>query len=125
MPSAERGRAGEEYAAGVLAGMGYRILGRNVRSRYGEVDIVAEKGGVLCFVEVKTRRRGAQVSGAAAVGTAKQRKILKTALTYLQENPGNDRQPRFDLFVVETDGRGAVLGHDHLEGAFDGEAYGE
>lgn len=117
------GRAGEQYAAEWLEHEGYRVIDRNVHSRYGEVDLIAVKGGTICFVEVKTRRQGAMVSGQLAVSTAKQRRIISTALLYLQEHPAQNRQPRFDLITVETDARGTILSHEHLEGAYDGQAY--
>ena len=49
----ERGRLGEEYAARLLEREGYRILSRNFRTRYGEIDLIAQKGEILAFVEVK------------------------------------------------------------------------
>lgn len=118
-----KGSRGEDYAAGVLEGEGWRILARNAHSRYGEVDLIAERGGVVAFVEVKTRRRGALVTGAQSVTRAKRQKIIRTALLWLQQRPEVDGQPRFDLFSVETDSRGNILGGDHMEGAFDGEGY--
>lgn len=121
--SASSGASGEDYAARLLAAGGYTILARNVHSRWGEVDIIAKTRDVLCFVEVKARRRNPVVTGAEAVSRTKQRKILRTALLYMQEHPELDLQPRFDVFTVETDGRGGILSHEHLEGAFDGEAY--
>lgn len=121
--SEPRGRAGESYAAAVMQKAGYTVLAKNFHSRWGEVDIIARKGDIIAFVEVKTRRKNTLVPGVAAVGTAKQRKLLRTALFYLQQNPQYDLQPRFDVFSVETDGRGVILSHDILEGAFDGEAY--
>lgn len=121
--SSSKGSAGESYAARLLEQDGYIILGRNVHSRWGEVDIIAKKKEVLCFVEVKARRCGARVSGIEAVSIAKQRKILQTALLYMQNHPELDLQPRFDVFTIETDSRGKILSHEHLKGAFDGEAY--
>lgn len=121
--SASSGAAGESYAAAVLEKDGYSILARNVHSRFGEVDIVARKKDVLCFVEVKTRRQNPLVSGAEAVSAAKQQKILRTAVLYMQQHPELDLQPRFDVFTIETGRDGHILAHEHLEGAFDGGAY--
>lgn len=117
-----RGKAGEDFAAGELIRRGYSILARNFHSRYGEIDIIAVKGGVICFVEVKTRRRNAMVGAEESITAAKQKRIIKTALTYIQET-GCRLQPRFDLFGVTTGGDGAVAGYDHMKGAFDGTAY--
>lgn len=121
--SEPRGRAGEEYAAAIMQGTGYTVLARNFHSRWGEVDIIARKGSIIAFVEVKTRRWAAMVTGAEAVGKTKRRKILRTALLFLQRHPQYDLQPRFDVFTIETDGHGNILSHDILEGAFDGEEY--
>lgn len=120
-PDSSKGRAGEEFAARTLEKLGYRILARNVHSPYGEIDLVAQRDDVICFVEVKTRREGAMVSGAQAVGKVKQIRIIKTALVYLQEHPSG-LQPRFDVFSVVTRG-GKAAGYDYITGAFDSEAY--
>lgn len=122
MPAA-KGARGEDFAAERLTALGYRVVDRNYHSRYGEVDIIAVKGDVICFVEVKTRRGDAMVSGAQAVSRSKQRKIITTALQYLQRHPEYDLQPRFDVFSVVTAGEGKAPEYDYLMGAFDGEAY--
>lgn len=116
-----RGAAGEEYAAGILSGLGYRILARNFSSRYGEIDVIAEKGEVIAFIEVKTRRSGSMVSGLEAVTKSKQRKIIVTAMWYMKTH-ALDLQPRFDVFCAET-WNGVIISHDYLEGAFDSGAY--
>ena len=56
--SYRRGRQGEDYAAHWLGEQGYQIRQRNVRVAYGELDLIAEKDGILYFVEVKTRQNG-------------------------------------------------------------------
>lgn len=122
MKANPKGAAGEEYAAGVLADLGYEIKARNFRSRYGEVDIIAQKDGVIAFVEVKSRRAGSAVSGFEAVTRGKQRKIIATAMWYLKARRC-DLQPRFDVFSAVISG-GGIVSHDYLEGAFDVGAYG-
>lgn len=117
------GAAGENHACRYLERLGYAILARNWHSRYGEVDIIAAKGDALCFVEVKARREGSMVSGEAAVGKAKQRKIIMTALHYIKSNAAEQLQPRFDVCVVTMGKGGAVSGCELLEAAFDGSAY--
>lgn len=117
-----KGRAGEEFAAEILTEQGYKIEAVNFFSPYGEVDIIASRGGSLCFVEVKTRRKNPMVSGAQSVTRSKQRKIIKTALAYMQEK-GWELQPRFDVFSVTTDENGTVTGWDHIKEAFNGDAY--
>jgi len=113
---------GERYAVRLLEEKGYRVLERNFHSRYGEVDLIISDGQYICFVEVKTRRQGSMVGGFTAVTMSKQRKIIATALLYLQQNP-SDLQPRFDVLSILVGKPGEVLAHDYLTGAFDCEAY--
>lgn len=117
------GRMGEDYAAAVLADMGYEILARGYHSRFGEVDVIACKDDAICFVEVKTRKRGSMVGGFEAVTRSKQRKIIATALLYMQQHQIS-LQPRFDVMHVVVE-NGAAAAHEYLTGAFDGEAYTE
>ena len=117
-PKSETGSAGEEYTERLLIECGMRILARNFHSRYGEIDIIAADDEYICFVEVKTRRRGSMVSGEESVTLSKQRKIVKTALCWLDEHE-SELQPRFDVCVVHTDKLGKIYLHDYYEGAFD------
>jgi putative endonuclease len=115
------GQPGEDYAAKALEDSGYRILRRNFSCRFGEIDIIAAKGDIIAFVEVKTRRPGGMVSGVEAVTPAKQRRIVAAAMIWMKIT-ACDLQPRFDIIsVVAQDGM--FYGHDCLEGAFDTEAY--
>lgn len=114
------GRAGEAFAAACLAKEGYTILARNYRCRYGEMDLVAAREGILAFVEVKTRRQGALVAAEEAVTPQKRRRLARTAACYLQQTQ-DTRQPRFDLFIVYTAGGARFLAtrYEHLEGVFE------
>lgn len=114
------GRAGEDYAAGWLTRQGYRILARNWRSHWGEVDIIAQKGETVAFVEVKARRPGAMVSPLAAVDARKRRRLLMTARAWLAMT-GSPLQPRMDLAAVtmeQVGGRELISGFDYYESAF-------
>ena len=84
------GAAGERLAAERLRAAGYVILAMNYRCVLGEVDIIAEEGGDMVFVEVKTRRGVAYGLPEEAVTPAKQRKLIAAAQTYLEaaETPG-------------------------------------
>jgi putative endonuclease len=110
-------RAGEEAAARHLAARGWRIVARNVRlGRAGEIDLVAERNGVLAFVEVKTRRGGRFGSPAEAVTPAKRARIRALALAWLQREAPRARALRFDVVEVRAGaGRATVT---HLEAAF-------
>jgi len=112
---------GEDLAARVLEESGYVIIARNVHTIHGEVDIIAQGEGYICFVEVRTRRKGSMVSPLQSITPAKQQKILKTALTYLRDHP-TELQPRFDLFCVLTNG-GVVDCYEHIKGGFDADGY--
>src|SRR5262245_31114000 len=88
LPERPGGRRGvghdwERDAERALVAEHYRIVERNYRTRDGEIDLIAEDGGVLCFVEVKGRRSGAFGSPAEAVTLEKQRRIARAAEVYL------------------------------------------
>lgn len=89
MKKSETGVLGETYAAAYLEVKGCRILERNFHSRFGEIDIIAETGNYLCFVEVKTRGPRAIAEPAEFVTPAKQRKIRLTADYYLVTAAGD------------------------------------
>ena len=84
------GQWGEERVCRYLEERNYRILDRNFRCRGGELDIVAEQGATLCFIEVKCRRSLKLGLPAESVSTAKQRKIKHAALFYLKCHPGSE-----------------------------------
>lgn len=95
------GATGENFAANYLCSHGCEILQRNFHSRFGEIDIIARDAEYLAFVEVKTREESSMVGPLEAVTAAKQRRIIRTALSYLQKYPQN-LQPRFDVAAVTT-----------------------
>ncbi len=94
------GKKGEELAAAHLTEAGYRIIERNYRCFFGEIDIVAEEGETLVFVEVKSRRSDAYGAPQLAVGREKQNKISRIALHYLSERHQRHRPARFDVVAV-------------------------
>jgi len=91
------GAAGETRAAELLARRGYRIVDRNVRVGGVEVDLIARRGRLVVFVEVKTRRSTAFGSPALAVDEAKQARLVRAAAAWLAEHPGRVRRLRFDV----------------------------
>lgn len=116
------GDLGEDYACDVLQSLGYELLERNFRSRFGEVDIIARKERYLCFVEVKTRSQNAMGRPAAAVTAGKQRKILLTAEYYITLHQRviqrGDLQPRFDCMEVFADAEGNPAAYEFIKNAF-------
>ncbi len=104
MNNRETGSRYELLAAAYLEQQGFRILERNYHCRGGEIDLIAEEGDVLCFVEVKYRSgRGAGLAE-EAVTRAKQAKLTRTARYYLMERrlPA-DGLYRFDVVAVNGD----------------------
>lgn len=96
------GQINEQYAAAYLEKLGYAVLGRNFRAAEGELDIIAEKGGVVYFVEVKARKAGAQVSPYEAVTADKQRRLLSAAAAWLAKYRSADTPCSFLLAAIET-----------------------
>lgn len=94
------GNAGEAVAEDLLRSEGYRIIERNFRTAFGEIDLIAEEDGILCFVEVKTRRSNAFGGAAAAVTPRKQRKIAMVAAGYAGRNFPQGKTCRFDVVAV-------------------------
>ncbi len=112
------GDKGEDFAVSYFQKRGYTIIKRNYHSRYGEVDIIAQQGEFLAFVEVKTRKSNSSVAPAQAVDFQKQKKLCLTAMKYLSENE-SEFQPRFDVFEVwQNEGR--IYKFNHIENAFEG-----
>ena len=111
------GQVSESSAERHLRRKGYRIVDRNVRFAFGELDLVAERGGVLVFIEVKARRTGAHGGAPYAVGPAKQSRLVRLAAQYLA---GRRDQPacRFDVMLC-TGGEGAPERIEHIENAFE------
>ena len=94
-----RGRMGEAITAEYLRRRGYRLLGTNYRSRFGEIDLIAARRGIVAFVEVKLRANAGFAAALEQVGSAKQERIRKTALLWIAEH-GEELQPRFDVCEV-------------------------
>jgi putative endonuclease len=102
-PHLERGRRGEELAAGWYAANGYRIVARNWRCPLGELDVVARRGQLIVVCEVKSRRSEAFGPAAAAVGADKQRRLRRLAAAWLAVNGVHGVEVRFDVAAVTGD----------------------
>lgn len=113
---------GEKIALDYLRCRGYIIHGHNFASRFGEIDIVAESDGFLCFIEVKTRGENSLFTGLEAVTSAKQQRIIKTAEYFLIQNKAllqfRGLQPRFDCIEIYVDLGNKPIKINHLKNAF-------
>ena len=95
------GRWGEKQAAGYLHQKGYRLLAAGYRCRMGEIDLIAQKGRELAFVEVKLRRNARFAEPREQVTAAKQRRILLAARHFLAQHPEyGEHYCRFDVAEV-------------------------
>jgi len=112
------GIRGEEEAARFLARCGYAILDKNVRTRAGEIDLVAKEGKTLVFVEVKTRKDLAGDPPQAAVNTRKQNRLGKLAHGYLKLRRLREMPCRFDVVAVIVNEEGGVKAIRHIPNAF-------
>ena len=111
------GNFGERVAKAHLQANSYRILATNFRVREGEVDIVAQQGDVVVFVEVKTRRGEAMGSAVEAVSARKARRLLQVAEAFDQQHPELPPGRRIDLIAIDLDAGGRVVSLQHIENA--------
>ena len=113
----QSGKAGEEHIARWLESQGYEILARNFHSRYGEIDIVAQRPPYIAFVEVKARVENSLVSplrghhAPEAAENHRHRPRSTCASTPAGCSPGSTRRR-------STCRRAAVVGQEYLENAF-------
>jgi putative endonuclease len=112
------GQEGEAEAERYLRRKGYRIVARNVRSSLGELDLVAEDGHVLVFIEVKARRTGRFGGAIHAVHRQKQHKLVRLAAQFLAQRHWMDRSCRFDVVLLEAT-ETAALRVEHIQNAFE------
>lgn len=116
-PRGARGRAAEAAAVDLLAGMGFRILARNVRLAGAEIDVVAEEGGEIVFVEVRSRSSVRLGGPLETIGAVKRGRIARAAQAYLARLGRSASPARFDVIGVEwRDGRASCT---HVRGAFE------
>ena len=99
-----RGGPDEALAAAFLERQGLKILERNYRCRFGEIDLVAQAGATLVFVEVRARRSDAFGGAAASITAAKRRRIVAAARHYLAAR-GSARACRFDAVLLHGEER--------------------
>lgn len=112
-----RGYCAEQMAADYLIEHGYTVCARNYAIRAGEVDIVARKGDVVAFVEVKMRSKS-YFNLSLVVDRSKQKKIITAALHYALKNKYSNYVLRFDIVLVEPDRESSSFEITHIPNAF-------
>ena len=115
----QTGDKGEDYAGKYLKKHKYKIIARNYKKPYGEIDIIAENKEVIAFVEVKTRSENYKYAPADAVTFSKRKKIIAAAKLYIASH-NVDLQPRFDVAEVFVE-KNQVAKINLITNAFDGE----
>ena len=95
------GKEGEDLAFDFISSRGYRIISRNYRTRFGEIDIIAADGPTICFIEVKTRRQARYGLPEEAVQRYKQRHMVKAAIHFLKSKHLMEGPSRFDVVSIE------------------------
>jgi putative endonuclease len=123
MTTARRGLGdlGERLAVHHLLANGYRIRARNVRTRFGEIDIVAEKDQLLAFVEVKTRRGDFMGTATESIPPVRWRRLVALAEAFGQGQDDLPPERRIDLIALDLTANGKLTSLRHIEGAVWGE----
>jgi len=111
----ELGTKGENLAVSYLLEKGFRIIARNFRCRLGEIDIIAQKGDYLVFVEVRTRSSRAYGLAQESISRAKVNKLRQLAEFYLAGHPRQGLFIRFDVVAVDWFAGAEIT---HIENAF-------
>lgn len=120
-PAKTIGDKGEEYAVKHLRKHGYKIVVRNYRKRYGEIDIIAENKEYIVFVEVKTRHENSMTQPVDAVDKRKRMRLIKTASAFLSENE-TEKFCRFDVCEVYVKSENLkLISINYIENAFEQE----
>ncbi len=113
------GAWGEAIAARHLVERGYTLRERNWRHGHGELDIVAERGDAIVFVEVRTRRSDAYGRPQETISARKRAALIATAQAYLDAHDLHDVQWQIDVIAIELDSRNATSQLEHIECAIE------
>lgn len=113
------GGIGENAAVQYLESQGYNIIEKNFRCKLGEIDIIAADNDVIAFIEVKTRSSEMFGQPGEAVNYYKQRKIVKTALVFINNKKLFDWMCRFDVVEIIADDFGNIININLVKNAFE------
>ncbi|MGF9821455.1 YraN family protein [Brevibacillus agri] len=114
------GQKGEQLAKRYLLQKGYEIVAQNIRTRQGEIDLIAQDGETLVFVEVRTRSSLACGTAAESVTWRKRQKLRELAVAYLQAQSRHVPSIRFDVVAIfhPASAEQAAPTIEHFVGAF-------
>lgn len=119
MSNQSLGQLGELSAIEYLKNKGYKLLEQNFRNKLGEIDLIAQEGKVIVFLEVKTRKSTQFGAPFEAVHWAKQKKMVRLAFSYLKYKFGSlDILCRFDVVSIYVDSSNKIT-LQHIQNAFD------
>ncbi|MDO6460317.1 YraN family protein [Granulosicoccaceae sp. 1_MG-2023] len=117
MKTQTTGKWGELQARNFLESHGLEFIQSNYLTRMGEIDLIMRDGDTLVFTEVRTRNTERYGGGIASVTKAKQRKLCRAALSYLQTNRQMEHPCRFDVVAINTDNSSTTF--EWIKNAFD------
>lgn len=109
------GKLGEDLASSYLHKQGYRIVVRNFRIRYGEIDIICLKDSTLVCIEVKTRIGHSFGKPEEAVTRAKLHEVMKTAQFFALQNPNLPQSMRIDVIGIELGDDLGIVNFNHIQ----------
>jgi putative endonuclease len=114
------GQLGEDFALAHYERLGFTVVERNYRTRWGELDLIVADTATLVFAEVKTARSGARVTPHERLHAAKRAQVRRIASDWLYQRRERPRRSnlRFDAVCVVIDARGRLLSLEHFEAAF-------
>ncbi len=118
MNNKEIGKFGEDFTVEFLNSRGFIVLERNYKVSFGEIDIIARKGDLLIFVEVKTRRNLDFGVPVESVNLEKQNRIRKIAEIYIKNKQLRFKEIRFDVMSIILSSKGEILNWEYLPNAF-------
>ena len=121
MRSRRLGNFGERVAASHLESKGYEILERNWGTREGEIDLIAQRGDELVFIEVRSRQGNSRGTPEESITGRKAAHIRAAAAAYAQQHPEAPINQRIDAVVIELDAKGRVMRVEQIENAIEDE----
>ncbi|HEX7047824.1 MAG TPA: YraN family protein [Gammaproteobacteria bacterium] len=114
----ERGRNAEQLARRFLEARGLKVLAENYQTRWGEIDLVMEHAGQIVFVEVRARLNNNFGGAAASVTPAKQKRLIRAALRFLEQSRLAHRPARFDIVAIDGAANAATTRTEWITDAF-------